>query len=124
MPGLEKMQAIVANIPQLQIQIQQLDRNRMNPSLPKHVRQSAELQYQNLQMELQNAQGVAVSLVMVQQQQAHMQMQMNQMQQQQGLQQGWAQQLAQGQTVSNRRGVVRNLNGRPPDFLQVGGGQL
>ncbi|KAH8832965.1 DWNN-domain-containing protein [Flagelloscypha sp. PMI_526] len=125
-PGLDKMQAMVANIPQLRLQIQQLEPMRNNMSLPKATRENTEMKYQNLQMELQNAQSVAVSLAMIEQQQAQI-MQMQQMGAVVGVGGGLGG-MAMG--VQQRKPVmpttIRNVKGqRPADFLEIGrsGGQ-
>jgi len=143
------MQMIVDSIPQIQAQIQQLSVMMQNSSIPHHIRQSTEMKYQQLQMQLQHAQALAATLAVAstlqqqeQQQQQQQQVQQAQMQQQQGhmgngyggMQGGgqgqwgnpYANQAPPGQDsayqrlpINNRR---RNLKrDRPSDFLEVGG---
>jgi protein MPE1 len=56
------MNQIVDNIPQLQAQINQLTSMLQNPSLPNQVRMQTEMQYQQLQYQLNNAQTFAAAL--------------------------------------------------------------
>jgi len=122
-PGaLEDMQAMIANIPQLQAQINQISVMLQNPSLPNQVRQTTEMQYQQLHMELQQAQSFAAVAATFQQQQisgvpAGMF----------NLQQGWGTSQVIGQDsayqrlpVNNRRRNVVKRD-RPSDFLEIGG---
>lgn len=127
-PGLnvDMSQMIVDSIPQLQAQISQISLMLQNPSLPNHVRQGAEMQHQQLQLQLQQAQTISAALAAVQQQ-----VQSGGLGMQQGFQQpSWANQFPNQQPtsqdsayqrlpVNNRR---RNLKReRPSDFLEVGG---
>ncbi len=58
---------IVDNIPQLQAQIQQISLTLQNAGvLPVHVRQQAEMQHQQLQMQLAHAQTIAAALAAAQ----------------------------------------------------------
>jgi protein MPE1 len=60
-------QMIVDNIPQLQAQIQQISLTLQNAGvLPVHVRQQAEMQHQQLQMQLAHAQTIAAALAAAQ----------------------------------------------------------
>ncbi|KAF4592969.1 hypothetical protein EYR38_008675 [Pleurotus pulmonarius] len=133
-PGgeMDMSQVITASIPQLQAQIAQISVMLQNPSLPAHVRQTTEMQYQQLQMELSHAQtfqtALAVATSMQQEQQQQLQAAQNMLQQ--GGYQNWNNQYqtqqAMGQDsayqrlpVNNRRrGIKRE---RPSDFLEVGG---
>lgn len=56
------MSQIVESIPQLQAQINQLSIMLQNPSLPNQVRMQTEMQYQQLQFQLNNAQTFAAAL--------------------------------------------------------------
>ena len=60
-------QMIVDNIPQLQAQIQQISLTLQNNGvLPAHVRQQAEMQHHQLQMQLAQAQTIAAALAAAQ----------------------------------------------------------
>ena len=60
-------QMIVDNIPQLQAQIQQISLTLQNTgALPAHVRQQAEMQHHQLQMQLAQAQTIAAALAAAQ----------------------------------------------------------
>jgi protein MPE1 len=60
-------QMIVDNIPQLQAQIQQISLTLQNNGvLPTHVRQQAEMQHHQLQMQLAQAQTIAAALAAAQ----------------------------------------------------------
>jgi protein MPE1 len=64
---LAMSQMIVDNIPQLQAQIQQISLTLQNTgALPAHVRQQAEMQYQQLQMQHAQAQTIAAALAAAQ----------------------------------------------------------
>lgn len=58
-PTLAEMTQLVDSIPQLQAQISQLSAMLQNPSLPSQVRMQTEMQYQQLQFQLNNAQTFA-----------------------------------------------------------------
>ncbi|KAI0305857.1 DWNN-domain-containing protein [Multifurca ochricompacta] len=145
---LAMSQMIVDNIPQLQAQIQQISLMLQNSSnLPAHVRQQTEMQHQQLQMQLAQAQTIAAALVaaqsgigaemmmpmgmmpMMNQGFAGPQMQMPPLQQQQQQQQhqqhqqhqqpGNADSAYQRQPVNNRRRNIKRE--RPSDFLEVAG---
>lgn len=135
-PGVDfdMSQMVAATIPQLQAQIQQLNMMLNNPSLPPDVRRQTEMKYQQLQMELQQAQiasaliqqassAVAAANAMPMQQ---MPQQYMQPQQQQWSTNPFSNQQPAGQDsayqrlpLNNRR---RNLKReRPSDFLEVAG---
>ncbi|KAJ8521260.1 hypothetical protein ONZ45_g2059 [Pleurotus djamor] len=133
-PGgeMDMSEAISANIPQLQAQIAQLSVMLQNPSLPNQVRQATEMQYQQLQMELAQAQTFQTALAVatsMQQEQQQLQAAQNMMQQQGGYQ-NWNNQFQNQQPVAQdsayqrlpvnnrRRGIKRD---RPSDFLEIGG---
>ncbi len=139
---LAMSQMIVDNIPQLQAQIQQISLTLQNNGvLPVHVRQQAEMQHQQLQMQLAHAQTIAAALAAAQSgmgtelmmpmgmmpmmNQGFAGPQMQQQQQQQSLlpqqQQlsGNADSAYQRQPVNNRRRNIKRE--RPSDFLEVGG---
>ncbi|KAF5361977.1 hypothetical protein D9756_002345 [Leucocoprinus leucothites] len=61
-PTLADMNQIVENIPQLQAQINQLSAMLQNPSLPSQVRMQTEMQYSEVQYQLNNAQTFAAAL--------------------------------------------------------------
>lgn len=64
---LAMSQMIVDNIPQLQAQIQQISLTLQNNGvLPTHVRQQAEMQHQQLQMQLAQAHTIAAALAAAQ----------------------------------------------------------
>jgi protein MPE1 len=64
---LAMSQMIVDNIPQLQAQIQQISLTLQNNGvLPVHVRQQAEMQHHQLQMQLAQAQTIAAALAAAQ----------------------------------------------------------
>jgi protein MPE1 len=138
-------QMIVDNIPQLQAQIQQISLTLHNTgALPTHVRQQAEMQHQQLQMQLAHAQTIATALAAAQsaigtdmmmpmgmmpmmnqgfagsqqqqqlQQQGHQQSMPPQQQQQPP---GNADSPYQRQPVNNRRRNIKRE--RPSDFLEV-----
>lgn len=125
---------IVDSIPQLQASVAQLSVMLQNPSLPNQLRQTTQMQYHELQMQLQQAQNIAATLAMAtgfQQQQVQQQQQqqrsqaMNNNFQQQNWSNGFANQQPAGQDsayqrlpVNNRRHLKRD---RPSDFLEVGG---
>ncbi|KAI6113022.1 DWNN domain-containing protein [Pisolithus sp. B1] len=135
-------QMIVDSIPQLQAQISQLSVMMHNPSLPNQVRQTTEMKYHELQMELQQAQALAATLAVATTLQQQQQQQQQQMQNNpslmgfgipgyQGNDAPWStnpftSQQPAGQDsayqrlpLNNRR---RNLKrDRPSDFLEVGG---
>lgn len=56
------MNQIVESIPQLQAQISQLSAMLQNPSLPSQVRMQTEMQYSQVQYQLNNAQAFTVAL--------------------------------------------------------------
>lgn len=141
-------QMIVDNIPQLQAQIQQISLTLQNNGvLPTHVRQQAEMQHHQLQMQLAQAQTISVALAaaqssmgtdlmmpmgmmpmmnqgfggpQMQQQQGQQQQQSLPPQQQQQQQQpGNADSAYQRQPVNNRRRNIKR--DRPSDFLEVAG---
>jgi protein MPE1 len=58
-PGGNDMQMLIDSIPHLQAQIAQISAMLQNSSLPIHVRQTAEAQHQQLQMQLMQAQTLA-----------------------------------------------------------------
>lgn len=138
-PGgnMDMSKMIVESIPQLQASVAQLSVMLQNPSLPNQLRQTTQMQYQELQMQLQQAQNVAATLAMAtgfQQQQVQQQQQQQQQQHSQAMnnafqQQNWnngfvnqqptAQDSAyQRLPVNNRRHLKRD---RPSDFLEIGG---
>jgi protein MPE1 len=142
-PGgnLDMSQMLVDNIPQLQAQISQISVMLQNPALPNQVRRTTEMQHQQLQMQLQQAQTIAAALAAAssfQQQQQQAQQQQQQQQQNQAggpyYQKGeytrqWNNQFASHQPdvqdsayqrlpVNNRRRNVKRE--RPSDFLEVG----
>lgn len=140
-------QMIVDNIPQLQAQIQQISLTLQNNGvLPTHVRQQAEMQHHQLQMQLAQAQTISVALAaaqssmgtdlmmpmgmmpmmnqgfggpQMQQQQGQQQQQSLPPQQQQQQQPGNADSAYQRQPVNNRRRNIKR--DRPSDFLEVAG---
>lgn len=145
---LAMSQMIVDNIPQLQAQIQQISLTLQNNGvLPTHVRQQAEMQHHQLQMQLAQAQTISVALAaaqssmgtdlmmpmgmmpmmnqgfggpQMQQQQGQQQQQSLPPQQQQQQQQpGNADSAYQRQPVNNRRRNIKR--DRPSDFLEVAG---
>ena len=59
---LADMNQIVESIPQLQAQISQLSAMLQNPSLPNQVRMQTEMQYSQVQYQLNNAQAFTVAL--------------------------------------------------------------
>lgn len=61
-PTLADMNQIVDNIPQLQAQINQLSAMLQNPSLPSQVRMQTEMQFSQVQYQLNNAQTFAAAL--------------------------------------------------------------
>ena len=107
-----------------------------NPSLPPHVRQQTEMKYQQLQLDLQQAQlatafiqastAVAAASAMPMQQMPQQYMHQQQQQQQQQWTNPFSNQQPAGQDsayqrlpLNNRR---RNLKrDRPSDFLEVAG---
>ncbi|KAF7982545.1 hypothetical protein HWV62_27514 [Athelia sp. TMB] len=134
-PGgnLDMSKMIVESIPQLQASVAQLSVMLQNPSLPNQLRQTTQMQYQELQMQLQQAQNIAATLAMATgfQQQQVQQQQHQQRSQAVGnnFQQNWnnnftnQQPVAQDSAyqrlpVNNRRHLKRD---RPSDFLEVGG---
>ncbi|GJE91192.1 DWNN-domain-containing protein [Phanerochaete sordida] len=137
-PGadFDMSQMIAASIPQLQAQIQQLNVMLSN-SLPPDVRRQTEMKYQQLQMELQQAQmasafiqassGVGAGSAMPMQQMPQQYMQQQQQQQQQqwptnpfSNQQPAGQDSAyQRLPLNNRRRTLKRE--RPSDFLEVAG---
>ncbi|PPQ96278.1 hypothetical protein CVT26_005665 [Gymnopilus dilepis] len=70
--NMDMSQMLVDQIPQLQAQIAQISQALQNPNLPNHVRQTTEMQRQQLTMQLTQAQAVAAALAVAsfQQQQA------------------------------------------------------
>lgn len=137
--GFDVSQMLSETIPQLQAQIAQISVMLQNPSLPLQVRQSTEFQYQQLQMQLQQAQtlasftaemSAAASAVAAAQLNGDG---FNQGFQQPGYNAQWnsafpIQQPAgqdsayQRLPVNNRRRV--NKRERPSDFLEIGGGEM
>ncbi|KDR80721.1 hypothetical protein GALMADRAFT_241139 [Galerina marginata CBS 339.88] len=133
--NMDMSQMLVDQIPQLQAQIAQIAQALQNPSLPNHVRHQTEMQHQQLQMQLTQAQTISLAVATFQQQQAvaaqnvanaSMGFGMNGFQQQMG---GWNQFAGQqppGQDsayqrlpVNNRR---RNLKReRPSEFFETTG---
>ncbi|KAJ8095271.1 Protein mpe1 [Marasmius tenuissimus] len=137
--NMDMQQMIVDSIPQLQAQISQISVMLQNP-LPPHVRQTTEMQHQQLKMQLQQAQAMsaalaaAVSFQQQQQQQGQGQVQVQQVQNVggmgYGMQQGWTNpfpnQQPAGQDsayqrlpLNNRRRNIKRE--RPSDFLEIGG---
>ncbi|KAI9459043.1 DWNN-domain-containing protein [Russula earlei] len=145
---LAMSQMIVDNIPQLQAQIQQISLTlQNNGALPAHVRQQAEMQHHQLQLQLAQAQTIAAALAAAQSgigadlmmpmgmmpmmnqgfSGSQMQPQQQQAQQQQAQQQQAQQQQPPGnvdsayqrQPVNQRRRNVKRE--RPSDFLEVAG---
>ncbi|KAF5316610.1 hypothetical protein D9619_006401 [Psilocybe cf. subviscida] len=141
--NMDMGQMLVDQIPQLQAQIAQISQALQNPNLPNHVRHQTEMQHQQLQFQLTQAQTMAVALAAFQasggvgaipnmaamgfpampafqqQQQQQQQMNWNQyaaQQQQQGAQDSAYQRLP----MNNRRrgGVKRD---RPSDFFDANG---
>jgi protein MPE1 len=135
-----EMQQIVDSIPLIQAQISQISLMLNNPSLPKAVRQTTEMQHQQLQMQLQQAQAVSAALATIQQQTAAAQTAANAVVPNGGV---YTSNMGMGQTgpkwtnpysslppagmdsayqrlpINNRR---RNLKReRPSDFLEVAG---
>jgi protein MPE1 len=123
--NIDMSQMLVDSIPQLQAQIAQVSRMLQNPSIPNQLRQTTEAQYQNLQMQLQQAQTLSAFFQQTQQNPgATMGFGMypqgswtaNQFSNQQPAGQDSAYQRL---PINNRR---RNLKrDRPSDFLEVGG---
>ncbi|KAK1232127.1 Protein mpe1 [Marasmius sp. AFHP31] len=136
--NMDMQQMIVDSIPQLQAQISQISVMLQNP-LPPHVRQTTEMQHQQLKMQLQQAQAMSAALAAAvsfqqQQQQGQGQVQVQQVQNVggmgYGMQQGWTNpfpnQQPAGQDsayqrlpLNNRRRNVKRE--RPSDFLEIGG---
>ncbi|KZT09993.1 DWNN-domain-containing protein [Laetiporus sulphureus 93-53] len=135
-PGneLDVSQIIAETIPQLQAQISQIQIMLNNPSLPPQVRRQTQMKHQQLQMELQQAQVVAMAASFQPAAAAAAAMPFNNMQ---GFQQdfhpgAWTSSFPNQQPASqdsayqrlplnNRR---RNLKReRPSDFLEVGGSE-
>jgi protein MPE1 len=142
---LAMSQMIVDNIPQLQAQIQQISLTLQNTgALPTHVRQQAEMQHHQLQMQLAQAQTFAAALAQAQsaistdmmmpmgmmpmmnqgfggpqvvQQQQQQQQSSSQPPQQQQQPPGNADSPYQRQPVNNRRRNIKRE--RPSDFLEV-----
>ena len=132
-------QMVVDSIPQLQAQISQISLMLQNPSLPNQVRRTTEIQHQQLQIQLQQAQTVAAALSAAssfQQQQIQQQQQMQQNQNAQfksnwQQQQQWNNQLAASQQTAGQDSAYQRLpvnnrkrpmkRERPSDFLEVGG---
>jgi protein MPE1 len=137
-------------IPQLQGQVQQLSVMLQNTSLPAHVRQSTMHQFQQTQMELQQAQtfaalaadiSAAAAAAQQQQQQGGAPVNINMGEQMQNMNMNmnfhqpqnpsWVPQAAQLQAgldsayqrlpVNNRR--RNNKRERPSDFLEIGTGE-
>lgn len=126
-------QALVDRIPELQASIAQISKMLQNPNLPVNVRHQTEMQHQQLQMQLQEAQMMAALSAF------HNQQQQQQQQQAQALANNYGQQYQQQQTwtsqyisqqpgpdsayqrlpVNNRRRALKR--DRPSDFLEVGG---
>ncbi|EIN06104.1 DWNN-domain-containing protein [Punctularia strigosozonata HHB-11173 SS5] len=128
-------QIIVDSIPGLQAQLHQLSTMLQNPALPHPVRQTTEMQYNQLQMQLQQAQTIAAALEVNKAAAAasFASMQQQMQQQMQPMMQPWAaaayasqQAVAQDSPyqrlpVNNRR---RNLKReRPSDFVEVAGSE-
>ncbi|TFK29708.1 DWNN-domain-containing protein [Coprinopsis marcescibilis] len=146
--SMEMSQAVVENIPQIQASIAQISKMLQNPGLPADVRHQTEMQHQQLQGQLQEAQMVALAMAAFAQQQQQQQQVVAAQQQAAaqnlgsnamtgyanqyqggGQQQSWTSQYISQQPgpdsayqrlpVNNRR---RNLKReRPSDFLEVAG---
>ncbi|TDL23587.1 DWNN-domain-containing protein [Rickenella mellea] len=132
-PGIGDVSlALAESIPQLQAQISQISVMLQNPSLPPSVRHSTQFQYQQLQMQLQQAQTFAVLAAGMSAQNVPIQNFNPQGFSQNEYQTQWTHnpftnQQPAGQDsayqrlpVNNRR---RNLKReRPSDFLEISGG--
>ncbi|KIM44717.1 hypothetical protein M413DRAFT_442673 [Hebeloma cylindrosporum] len=60
--SMDMSQMLVDQIPQLQAQIAQISQALQNPSLPNHVRHQTEMQHQQLQIQLSQAQAISAAL--------------------------------------------------------------
>lgn len=69
---MDMSQMLVDQIPQLQAQIAQISQALQNPNLPNHVRHQTEMQHQQLQIQLSQAQAISAAFAVAsfQQQQA------------------------------------------------------
>lgn len=129
---MDMSQMVVDSIPQLQAQISQISLMLQNATLPNQVRQATEMQHQQLQIQLQQAQTISAALAAASTfQQQQVQNGGNMAYGMQGYQQNaWTNQFSNQQPagldsayqrlpLNNRR---RNLKrDRPSDFLEVGG---
>lgn len=137
-PTLAEMTQLVDSIPQLQAQINQLSSMLQNPSLPNQVRMQTEMQYQQLQFQLNNAQtfaALAAATSLQQQAAAAANFSMNMGTAMGGMgmtgnvgasgstypsqQQPGTDSAYQRLAVNNRRKNLKRE--RPSDFLEVGG---
>lgn len=71
--NLDMSQMVIEQIPQIQAQIGQISQALLNPNLPADVRHQTEMQYQHLQMQLNQAQAVQAALAVASFQQQHQQ---------------------------------------------------
>ncbi|KAJ6515105.1 DWNN domain-containing protein [Mycena vitilis] len=129
--NLDMSKMVADSIPQLQAQIGQISAMLQNPALPQQVRQNTQMQFHQLQVQLQQAQEMATVMAVAGFHQQQMNsvggMNYNNVQYNQG---GWAnngfpQQGGQDSAyqrlpVNNRRRVLKR--DRPEDFTEVGGG--
>ncbi|KAF7356548.1 hypothetical protein MVEN_00988500 [Mycena venus] len=125
--NMDMSKMVADSIPQLQAQIAQISAMLQNPALPQQVRHNTQIQHQQLQMQLAQAQEMAnvIAIAGFQQQQMN-----NVAGMMQGYNQaGWAnngfpQQAGQDSAyqrlpVNNRRRVLKR--DRPTDFFEVSG---
>ncbi|KAJ6518863.1 DWNN domain-containing protein [Mycena sanguinolenta] len=124
--NMDMSKMVADSIPQLQAQIAQISAMLQNPSLPPQVRHNTQLQHNQLQMQLAQAQEMATAMALAA---GFQQQQMNNVAgMMQGYNQaGWANNGFAGQDsayqrlpVNNRRRVLKR--DRPEDFFEVNGG--
>ncbi|KAJ7890471.1 DWNN domain-containing protein [Mycena olivaceomarginata] len=124
--NMDMSKMVADSIPQLQAQIAQISAMLQNPSLPPQVRHNTQMQHNQLQIQLAQAQEMATAIALA----GFQQQQMNVAGMMQGYNQaGWAnngfpQQSGQDSAyqrlpVNNRRRVLKR--DRPTDFLEVSG---
>ncbi|KAF9475018.1 hypothetical protein BDN70DRAFT_898512 [Pholiota conissans] len=134
--NMDMSQMLVDQIPQIQAQIAQISQALQNPNLPNHVRRQTEMQHQQYQIQLSQAQAISAALAVASFQQQQQQVvaaqsvanmgfpAMGNYQQQMGWNQyAGQQQQQQGDSayqrlpLNNRR---RNLKrDRPSDFFET-----
>ncbi|KAJ7247616.1 DWNN domain-containing protein [Mycena haematopus] len=126
--NMDMSKMVADSIPQLQAQIAQISAMLQNPSLPPQVRHNTQMQHNQLQIQLAQAQEMATAIALAGFQQQQMNNVTGMMQ---GYNQGgWAnngfpQQSGQDSAyqrlpVNNRRRVLKR--DRPEDFFEVNGG--